>query len=66
MAHTNRQVRAWRLTADGEAAIDTHHGGRALSRAQRKVGKGGKPPGDPVFRPDGPGNQVPRPRGCAG
>ena len=42
MAHTKRQVRAWRLTADGEAVIDAHHGGRDLIRAQRKVSKGGR------------------------
>ena len=38
-AHTNRQVKAWRLTADGEAVIDAH---RPLKQAQRKAGKGGK------------------------
>ncbi len=37
--HTRRQVRAWRLTADGEAVIDAH---RPLKRAQRTAGKGGK------------------------
>ncbi len=39
MAHTKRQVRAWRLTADGEAVIDAH---RSLKRAQRKTARGGK------------------------
>ena len=37
--HTNRQIKAWRLTADGEAVIDAH---RPLKQAQRKAGKGGK------------------------
>jgi AcrR family transcriptional regulator/DNA-binding MarR family transcriptional regulator len=37
-----RQARAWRLTRDGEAVIDAHRGGRALIKAQRKAGKGGK------------------------
>jgi AcrR family transcriptional regulator/DNA-binding MarR family transcriptional regulator len=37
--HTNRQVKAWRLTADGEAVIAAH---RPLKRAQRKAGRGGK------------------------
>ena len=37
--HTKRQVRAWRLTADGEAVIDAH---RPLKRAQRTAGRGGK------------------------
>ena len=37
--HTNRQVKAWRLTRDGEAVIDAH---RPLKQAQRKAGKGGK------------------------
>ena len=37
--HTRRQVRAWRLTADGEAVIDAH---RPLKRAQRTAGKGGR------------------------
>jgi AcrR family transcriptional regulator/DNA-binding MarR family transcriptional regulator len=41
-AHTGRLARAWRLTADGEAVIDSHHGGRDLVRAQRTVSKGGK------------------------
>ena len=41
-AHTKRLARAWRLTADGEAVIDFHHGGRELVKAQRKVSKGGK------------------------
>jgi AcrR family transcriptional regulator len=35
-------AKAWRLTADGEAVIDAHGGGRELIRAQRKVSKGGK------------------------
>jgi AcrR family transcriptional regulator/DNA-binding MarR family transcriptional regulator len=38
-AHTNRQGKAWRLTADGEAVIDAH---RPLKQAQRRAGKGGK------------------------
>jgi AcrR family transcriptional regulator/DNA-binding MarR family transcriptional regulator len=33
------QVRAWRLTADGEAVIDTH---RSLKQARRTTSKGGK------------------------
>jgi AcrR family transcriptional regulator/DNA-binding MarR family transcriptional regulator len=37
--HARRQVRAWRLTADGEAVIDAH---RVLKRAQRKLSRGGK------------------------
>ena len=37
--HSNRQVKAWRLTADGEALIDAH---RPLKRAQRTAGRGGK------------------------
>ena len=37
--HTKRQVRAWRLTADGEAVIDAH---RPLKRAQRTAGRGGR------------------------
>ncbi len=37
--HTNRQVKAWRLTADGEAVIDAH---RPLKQAQRRAGRGGK------------------------
>jgi AcrR family transcriptional regulator/DNA-binding MarR family transcriptional regulator len=41
-AHTNRQARAWRLTADGEAVIDAHRGGRDLVKAQRKLSRGGK------------------------
>ena len=39
MAHTKRQVRAWRLTADGEAVIDAH---RTLKQAQRTAARGGK------------------------
>lgn len=39
---SRRQARAWRLTRDGEAVIDAHGGGRALIKAQRKAGKGGK------------------------
>ena len=39
--HTRRQVKAWRLTANGEAVIDAH---RPLKEAQRKAGKGGKLP----------------------
>jgi AcrR family transcriptional regulator/DNA-binding MarR family transcriptional regulator len=38
-AHTKRLVRAWRLTADGEAVIDAHP---SLKRAQRTTSKGGK------------------------
>jgi AcrR family transcriptional regulator/DNA-binding MarR family transcriptional regulator len=38
-AHTKRQARAWRLTADGEAVIDAH---RPLKRAQRTTARGGK------------------------
>jgi AcrR family transcriptional regulator len=41
-AHTKRLARAWRLTPDGEAVIDSHEGGRDLVKAQRKVSKGGK------------------------
>jgi DNA-binding IclR family transcriptional regulator len=41
LAHTKRQARAWRLTADGEAAIDGRRRGRDLVDARRKVGKGG-------------------------
>jgi AcrR family transcriptional regulator/DNA-binding HxlR family transcriptional regulator len=40
-AHTKRQARAWRLTADGETVIDVHKGGRASIKAQRRSGKGG-------------------------
>jgi DNA-binding MarR family transcriptional regulator len=40
LARTKRQARAWRLTPDGEAVIDAHHGGRGLIEAQRKVGRG--------------------------
>ena len=39
--HTRRQVKAWRLTVNGEAVIDAH---RPLKEAQRKAGKGGKLP----------------------
>jgi AcrR family transcriptional regulator len=39
LAHTKRQARAWRLTADGQAVVDAH---RPLRRAQRKTAKGGK------------------------
>ena len=53
MAHTHRQVRAWRLTADGEAVIDAHRGGRDLVRAQRRVGKGGKQRGARTFAATG-------------
>jgi AcrR family transcriptional regulator len=38
-AHASRQVKAWRLTKDGEAVIDAH---RPLKQAQRTAGKGGK------------------------
>jgi AcrR family transcriptional regulator/DNA-binding MarR family transcriptional regulator len=41
-AHTKRLARAWRLTVDGEAVIDSHEDGRDLVKAQRKVSKGGK------------------------
>jgi DNA-binding MarR family transcriptional regulator len=37
--HSSRHMKAWRLTADGEAVIDAH---RPLKQAQRKAGKGGK------------------------
>jgi DNA-binding MarR family transcriptional regulator len=37
--HAGRLVRAWRLTADGEAVIDAH---RSLKGAQRTAGDGGK------------------------
>jgi DNA-binding PadR family transcriptional regulator len=37
--NAKRQVRAWRLTADGEAVIDAH---RPLKQAQRTAGKGGR------------------------
>jgi AcrR family transcriptional regulator/DNA-binding MarR family transcriptional regulator len=37
--HTKRLVRAWRLTADGQALIDAH---RSLQRAQRATRRGGK------------------------
>jgi hypothetical protein len=40
--HTKRLARAWRLTADGEAVIYAHRGGRALVKAQRRISKGGK------------------------
>jgi AcrR family transcriptional regulator len=39
---SHRQARAWRLTRDGEAVIDVHRGGRALIKARRKAGKGGR------------------------
>src|ERR1700691_86939 len=39
--HGNRQVKAWRLTVDGEAVIDAH---LPLKQAQRTAGKGGKLP----------------------
>jgi AcrR family transcriptional regulator/DNA-binding MarR family transcriptional regulator len=38
-SHTKRLVRAWRLTADGDAVIDAH---RSLKQAQRTTSKGGK------------------------
>jgi AcrR family transcriptional regulator/DNA-binding MarR family transcriptional regulator len=38
-ASAKRQARAWRLTADGQAVIDTH---KSLKRAQRTTSKGGK------------------------
>jgi AcrR family transcriptional regulator/DNA-binding MarR family transcriptional regulator len=37
--NAKRQVRAWRLTADGEAVIDAH---KPLKLAQRTAGKGGR------------------------
>jgi AcrR family transcriptional regulator/DNA-binding MarR family transcriptional regulator len=37
--HSRRQVRAWRLTTDGEAVIDAH---KPLKLAQRTAGKGGR------------------------
>jgi AcrR family transcriptional regulator/SOS-response transcriptional repressor LexA len=40
--HAKRQVRAWRLTSDGEAVIDAHRGGRASIKAQRKTSRGRK------------------------
>jgi AcrR family transcriptional regulator/DNA-binding MarR family transcriptional regulator len=39
LAHSKRQVMAWRLTSDGEAVIDAH---RSLKQAQRTAGRGGK------------------------
>ena len=53
MAHTKRQVRAWRLTADGEAVIDARRGGGDLVREQRKVSKGGKQRGIRTFASTG-------------
>jgi DNA-binding MarR family transcriptional regulator len=41
-AQTKRLARAWRLTVDGEAVVDSHEDGRDLVRAQRRVSKGGK------------------------
>jgi AcrR family transcriptional regulator len=41
LGRSSRQLKAWRLTADGEAVIDAH---RALKRAQRTAGEGGKLP----------------------
>jgi AcrR family transcriptional regulator/DNA-binding MarR family transcriptional regulator len=38
-AHTKRLVRAWRLTADGQAVVDAR---RSLKQAQRTTSKGGK------------------------
>jgi AcrR family transcriptional regulator len=38
-AGARRQVRAWRLTVDGEAVVDAH---RPLRQAQRKAGRGDK------------------------
>jgi AcrR family transcriptional regulator/DNA-binding MarR family transcriptional regulator len=37
--HISRQVKAWRLTKDGEAVIDAH---RPLKQAQRTAGRGGR------------------------
>jgi AcrR family transcriptional regulator/DNA-binding MarR family transcriptional regulator len=37
--NTKRQVRAWRLTTDGEAMIDAH---KPLKQAQRTAGNGGR------------------------
>ena len=41
-AHAKRLARAWRLTADGEALIEAHEGGRDLIEPQRTMRKGGK------------------------
>ncbi|MGH2903187.1 MAG: TetR family transcriptional regulator [Solirubrobacteraceae bacterium] len=41
-AGSGRLARAWRLTADGEAVIDSHEGGREILKAQRRVSRGGK------------------------
>ena len=38
-ARTGRQVKAWRLTLDGESVIDAQ---RSLKQAQRRASKGGK------------------------
>jgi AcrR family transcriptional regulator/DNA-binding MarR family transcriptional regulator len=38
-AHAKRLVRAWRLTADGQAVIDAH---KSLQQAQRMTSRGGK------------------------
>jgi DNA-binding HxlR family transcriptional regulator len=38
--HTGYQVKAWRLTTHGEAAIDTH---KSLQRAQRRAPRGATP-----------------------
>jgi DNA-binding MarR family transcriptional regulator len=42
-AHAKRLARAWRLTSDGEAAIDANRSGRDLVNAQRTKSKDGRP-----------------------
>lgn len=37
--HTNRHVKSWRLTIDGQAVLDAHGRTRALRKAQRKARK---------------------------
>ena len=39
MGRSSRQLKAWRLTKDGEAVIEAH---RSLKQAQRTAGEGGK------------------------
>ena len=41
-AHAKRLARSWRLTADGEALIEVHGGGRDLIEPQCTMRKGGK------------------------
>jgi AcrR family transcriptional regulator/DNA-binding MarR family transcriptional regulator len=53
-AHTKRQARAWRLTADGEAVIDAH---RPLKQAQRETSRVGKRRGTQIVRPAGEENK---------